>query len=1227
VPNSVQTTERKGVRKTVLKGVGLWILGLLSGSELSAQSADIIRGRATDAQGQGIPEVNVRATSYAGRVMKTAKTDKNGRYTIIFVNGEGDYWMEFAKLGYALKRFEIRKVGDEEVLLADARMSSTVAALDPMTTTAQRDRQLPNRNSAGVDVSGGDRALSTTGTLPGQEGNLAAMAAGIPGFQLVPGFDGAPDTYSVLGLDPNQSNVTFNGLGSGITTLPPDVLATTSISPYSFDVSRGGFSGAQIAIQTMPGQNFSRRLVANNSVAPPLEWADNVASAQNQKYTNLRLGGNALGPISFNRVFYNAAWNVGRRFSDLPSLLGADASGLAGAGIAKDSVERFLNVLASQGVPAGTALGTQALDVGEVFANVDVAPSAGGTGHSLTMGGVGNVRRSKPVDQSGLLLATRDHGRDVTMLGGNVAATHMNYFGFGVLSKTTFGVAGQSNRSGPFERIPEGIVRVRSTLPEGSSVRSLSFGGNPVEANSADLTLQVQSSLAWFSLDNRHTLKLTSSVMRDAFTSDASRSSSGTFVFNSLADLDAGVPASFTRTLVNTEQRGSQLSGSISFGDYWRPRDGFQLQYGLRVDGNRFLVDPATNPNLLQQLGVDTHVVPNRAYVSPRLGMQWFYGKASEVQYAPGSARPPRAVIHAGAGVFQNMAPARLIANSLASNGLPSSTQSVTCVGDAVPVVNWSSFISDPGSIPSQCADGTTGASFGAVTPGVVAFDPGYRQPRAIRAAGDWSGPVIDNRFVFGVQGVVSRNEHQPGFVDMNASRTIGFWLPNEDNRPVFATESQIVSSSGAIAAGAGRVTTDYQRVMLQRSGLTGLARQLTLNLKPVTARPKLRWDLSYTLLDAREEYYGFTSTAGDPWGIARGIRPDVSRQMAMLRWNEFPIFNLFFVTTTVIAASGHRYTPMIGGDVNGDGALNDRAYIADSAALGSLMVNGSEGARECLARQMGRIADRASCQGPTTFTSALGIKLNPAKLGLPKRATIGLSISNPIGVVDYALHGAGDVRGWGQAIPPDQNLLFVRGFDPVKKEFLYDVNERFGSTRPRESAVRSLPFVSLSVTVDIGLPRERQVLTQFLDAGRSHPGERATWDFMKQMGQGTIPNSMAMILSAERELGLTRAQADSLANMSLRYTNFADSLWTPMARELAALPEWYDRGEAYARYVRAREATVDYLLGVVGAARDVLTPSQRRRLPPQIAVYLDRRVLEFLRSSSAGDVGRVTGR
>lgn len=124
----------------------------------------------------------------------------------------------------------------------------------------------------------------------------------------------------------------------------------------------------------------------------------------------------------------------------------------------------------------------------------------------------------------------------------------------------------------------------------------------------------------------------------------------------------------------------------------------------------------------------------------------------------------------------------------------------------------------------------------------------------------------------------------------------------------------------------------------------------------------------------------------------------------------------------------------------------------------------------------------------------------------------------------------------------------------------------------------------------------------------------------MKNLGTSAIPNPMAMILTQEVGLKLSRAQADSLANLGRRFSVFTDSVWTPVAAFLSALPAGYDRGEAYARYVSARERTVDFLLTLVPDAKAVLTESQRRRLPLQISNYLDRRVLEFLRSSTAGD-------
>ena len=1192
-------------------------------------STDIIRGRITDASQAPVQGAEVKATSYFGQVSKTATTDKSGRFTIIFINGEGDYWIDVRKLGFQPKRFEIKKVGDEEVMIADARLSSAIVSLDAVDVRAQRTRALPDRSSKEPDVGGGARPLTNNPVSPDQEGNLAAMAAAA-GFQLVPGLNGAPDMYSVLGLSGDQNNVTFNGLGSGISALPPDVLATTSINPYPFDVSRGGFSGAQISIQTIPGSNFSRRVVTNSSLAPQLEWADQPAAAQGDRYTSLRVGGNAAGPFKTDEIFYNSAYNVGRRFKDASSLVDANATGLTAAGVAPDSVARFLNVLGAEGIsanPRGLPQ-QQAQDVAQGLINMDFMPSASGAGHSFTFGLAGDFRRTSPVDVVSPLLATPGHADATTFWGANASLVHTNYFWFGVLTKTTIGLAGQGTSSDPYQRLPEGIVSVASALPGGggSSVRSLSFGGNALSTSTANRTVQITNQLSWFSLDNTHTLRLTSSLGHDTFKSDVGRDLLGIFRFNSLSDVAGGEPASFTRTLTSTTQSGGQVVGALALGDYWRPEPGVQVQYGVRVDGTRFSDLPSTNPEVQATFGVPNDRLPTHAYVSPRIGVQWAYGTSSQVAYAPGAARPPQAVIHAGVGVFQNIAPSPFVAPAMNATGLPSSSQSITCVGSAVPFPAWDSFLTDPSSVPTRCADGSAGTVYATGAPNVTLFSPSFREPRALRGAADWSGPVLDNRFVLGVQAILSNGLDQASGLDLNLRRSPEFSLPGEGNRPVFADASAIVPSTGAIAAGAGRVSPDFSRVWMQESDLAIHSRELKVDLKPITANLRFKWDLTYTFLGVREQYRGFSSTAGDPFAVTWGTQPQTPRHTIDLRWTDLPIFNVVYLTTVIHAMSGQLFTPLVASDVNGDGMINDRAYVFDPAksadslasAMRTLLATGAPAARACLSKQLGQLASRASCQAPWTVANAVQLKFNPAKVGLPKRATIALTVANPLGIVDLALHGAAGTHGWGQQIPPDDNLLYVRGYDPATRAFKYDVNQRFGSTRPQESTTHTLPFVSLQVSIDVGVPRERQLLTQRLDVGRTREGTRSTPESMKNFATSVIPNPMAMALTQQAELKLTRAQADSLATLSYKFSVFADSVWTPVADYFIALPEVYSRGEAYSRYVSARERTIDYLMTLVPAATGVLTGTQRRQLPLQIANYLDLRVLRYLRSSAS---------
>jgi hypothetical protein len=101
--------------------------------------------------------------------------------------------------------------------------------------------------------------------------------------------------------------------------------------------------------------------------------------------------------------------------------------------------------------------------------------------------------------------------------------------------------------------------------------------------------------------------------------------------------------------------------------------------------------------------------------------------------------------------------------------------------------------------------------------------------------------------------------------------------------------------------------------------------------------------------------------------------------------------------------------------------------------------------------------------------------------------------------------------------------------------------------------------------------------------------------------------------------LGLTGPQADSLASMNRTYTVTLDSIWNPVAKYLAELPQRYDQGDAYARYIEARRGSVDMLIRFVPSIRTLLTDEQRRKLPALVASYLDPRYLAGIRNGTAG--------
>jgi hypothetical protein len=1213
----------------------LFVLAILLGSVMPrlarAQQTDIIRGQVTGPDSTAIEGVSVTATSISGNVSRTAKTDSRGRFTVTFPGGDGDYMLSFASLGYAAKRFEVKRSADEDVLIADARLTRIGTILDPVRVTAQREK-VP-RNAVTPDVGGTEQSLNNPAVPADLLGDLAAMAASLPGVQAVPGENGAADGYSVLGLGADQNNTTLNGVQFGGSNLPRDAAVGSSLVTSPYDVSRGGFSGAQFSLRTRPGSNFVTRGMSLNVDAPQLQWSDRATQSLGQKYSNLSLGGTVAGPIKLDKAFYNFSYQLGRRANDLQTLLTTDAEGLQAAGVSADSVSRFLALLQNARVPLSVAgIGDDRTSKqGLVFGSLDFAPPSSSTGQALNITFNGSWNKQSPA--SGFAIELPSHSGDRTSWRGGVQGRHNAYLRNVILSETSFGASGSRTEATPFLQLPGGLVRVNSVFPDGTSgVQTLSFGGSQA-LNSTQTTNNENflNQLSWVSTNNKHRIKLTTELRRDASAQEQSSNLLGTFAFNSLSDFQAGRPASFTRQLSPRVRDVSQLIGALSLGDSYRRTPNLQLQYGVRVDGNRFLTDPTLNPDVETLLGVRNDRVPNRAYLSPRLGFSWTYGTAAQVAGFEGAARGPRAVVRGGIGMFQNTPSTNILGAAMDNTGLPSAVQQLTCVGLAAPTPDWNAYASDPSLIPTRCADGTTGGVFSNAAPNVTLFAKDYSAPRSVRSNLQWNGPILANRFSATIEGTYSLNLNQQGNLDLNFNPETRFTLAEEAGRPIFVEPASIVPATGANASTDARVTPKFSRVTEIRSDLQSRSRQLTLRLSPATFSSSLSWSLSYVYSNVREQFRGFNSTVGNPLDREWGRSSFDSRHQIVYNVG-YNFFDFVRVNWFGSFRSGSPFTPMIAGDVNGDGYLNDRAFVyspttasdpAVASAMKSLLETGLDAARKCLTGQVGRLAARNSCQGPWISNASMSISFNPVKVRMPQRATLSFQLSNPLGAADLLLHGSSGLRGWGQPSFPDQSLLYVRGFDPATQRYRYEVNQRFGSTSQATGGFRLPVTLTAMMRFDIGPTRERQLLTQQLDRGRRTDGTKIPEMLIKAIySTGGIPNPMSTILRQQDSLGLTSVQADSIASLNRRYSIRNDAIWSPVAKYLADLPNAYDQGSAFERYLQALKATVDLLMKIVPTVKDLLTPEQRRKLPAFVASYLEPRYLASIRAGTATFTG-----
>src|SRR3954468_22975995 len=92
-------------------------------------TTDILMGRISGADGQAVVGARIEASSMETGITRTKTTDADGRYTIVFPDGGGNYRLTVRAIGLTPVTRMIARQGDEDRLITDFQMGTIASQL------------------------------------------------------------------------------------------------------------------------------------------------------------------------------------------------------------------------------------------------------------------------------------------------------------------------------------------------------------------------------------------------------------------------------------------------------------------------------------------------------------------------------------------------------------------------------------------------------------------------------------------------------------------------------------------------------------------------------------------------------------------------------------------------------------------------------------------------------------------------------------------------------------------------------------------------------------------------------------------------------------------------------------------------------------------------------------------------------------------------------------------
>lgn len=1059
--NHPQSVRRFALRWAMaLAALLLPLAGLSGPAAAQGVTTGDIRGQVADEAGAPLPGATVTAENVQTGFRRQALSDDDGFYTLRLLP-PGEYRVRAEMLGR-----QVRVVGPLRVTAGGgttANFQLTTAAIELEALVVSGDRPVVDATEGGVRTLVSEDQVETLPAL-GRDFtdfvNLSGLVSPIP-------EETTGGQFSIAGMRPSQTNVQIDGVDANNAFFGenrggariPFVFSLESIKEFQiitngYDVEYGNYSGGVVNVVTRGGTNEWDGTVYANYRSDAL-IRDDFDGNPIEDFEVAQFAGRVSGPIIRDRLhFLLSADGQRRREPQLPITPEQFGPGGEDEDPATFSAfQQYLDVLENQYGVANAASGykpfTTSEDAITLFGRLDWTVN---DDHRLT------VRHNYAHFENG---DEFDPFFDFRYGVSRAEQFEDNSHSFvtelqSVLGSQTFNVfrvqlsTEERPRNGNDLR-PE----IRVDLGTGEEVR---YGGSfaAFRNNLEESKVQVIDNLTHSIGD--HTIKVGGNGIVTNIKNRFLLLGAGLYRFRSLEDFANFQPSSFERNVrANGEVPFAEFNvaeWSLYAQDEWHVTPKLTATLGLRYDQQRFLDDPGRVIDAERAFGIQTgFAAEDTDNVSPRLALAYdLFGDGS-------------AVVRGGAGYFYGRVP-YVLGGNVQQTEIPVLT--VTCRGDpgapnAPPSIenyaNWS-----PGGLdnPSACA-GQTGV--GGV-PTYTFWTEGFEYPETFKANVGYE-QLIGARTRASIDLVFSRSTNLYTVRNLNLRDPV-FTLAGEDGRRIFQPESVFDPSVGGGTAHLRNlefadVFANYDDGQAESFAGTAEIRHQLGGRSQVS--------LSYTYARAFDNSSYSCCTASGGFGDVSvgafgpneiGERGDESRAWGASDFVRNHTIVLsgnvdlpygFRVSGLWRMQSGRPWTPIVEGDLNGDGlddndrpfifapenlplAATDPAEVAEQRARYEGFLNDSE----CVREAVGGIIERNACRLPW---------FNRLDMTIAKsfRTTRGQRMELQADLFNV-LNGLNE--DWGRFVGVfggEREILEPVSYDDATDQILYRVSNSFGET------------------------------------------------------------------------------------------------------------------------------------------------------------------------------------